>query len=930
MGGKVNAIASMLLIRDVSFGANVAVYQEPSVDWVCSMLAIMRVGAVFVPLDLRISAPRLQTIVKDCTPVLILAHDLSFDTAAEVNASGAEIINISSNSTPSVAVPIQTKPEAAAAIYYTSGSTGIPKGITLKHSGLLNVIEDCAEIYNLRAQCVLQQSALSFDMSLWQTFNALATGGTLHVVSKANRLDPGAVARLFSTKKIAVTLATPSEYVSWLRAGNLCKLRKSNWDVAVVGGEQLTEGHLHAFQELAHPRMQLFHAYGPTEVTFISSTMPLPYKGSHLSKPFPVGLTCRNCSIYIVDEDLQLVPVGLPGEILIGGAGVTMGYLNNAELTKQKFFPNAYASFGSKSRMLHRTGDRGRLRPDGALIIDGRIDGDTQVKLRGIRIDLQDIENTIVRTSKGALLEAVVSLRGDSQILIAHVVFAPEHPSSSRELFLQNLLFGIPLPQYMCPAALIPLDSLPMSDHGKVDRSSIANLPLPEYFHGGSDNSGKLLSETELRLKQCWDDVLSKDITGLHHISSNTDFFHVGGNSGLLVRLHRSIQKSFGVTLRLIELFETSTLRSMAAKIDHAATELEIDWVQETEIDPSLPLLSSDLAYGDSKSHDAKIVLLTGATGNLGGAVLRRLVTDPSISRIHCVAIRASDGTGFRPLPLSSSKIMAHYGDLAAPDLGLPGSDFENIAASADVIIHCGAQRSFWEYYQALKAVNVGSTQTLVRLAQRRHIPLHFLSSGGVFTLGNAGVYEGSVAKFPPPTDGSNGYLASKWAAEQYLEAAASKLGVPVTIHRPLAAPDNTRREPSLVIVEEFLDLAKSMSALPSRDGWTGDFDLLSLEQVVDNIATSALTTAPSDGAGNVRYYHHNADISVNVKDLFTKVEDIMASDPHYRLDAAERIPAIEWMGRAKKAGLKYMIAAQNLVFDVDGNEPNAGLVSQR
>lgn len=199
---------------------------------------------------------------------------------------------------------------------------------------------------------------------------------------------------------------------------------------------------------------------------------------------YPAGKCLPNYAVVIMDKDLKPVPIGVPGEDLIGGAGPARGYLNNPELTRQKFITNLYAppEYIAKGwTTAYRSGDRGRLRADGALLFDGRIDGDSQIKLRGLRIELEDIESSITKTSNGSLVEAVVSVhgQGDIEFLMARVVFANDF-ADNQEAFLKMLRSQLPLPQYMCPAMIIPIERMPLTPHLKVDRRALKALPLPD------------------------------------------------------------------------------------------------------------------------------------------------------------------------------------------------------------------------------------------------------------------------------------------------------------------------------------------------------------------------------------------------------------------------------------------------------------------
>ncbi|EKG11539.1 Beta-ketoacyl synthase [Macrophomina phaseolina MS6] len=432
MAARVNAIASEIQTR-----GTIGVFQTPTTDFICSILAIWRIGATYVPLETRVGTSRLAAIVQECQPSCILVDSETCHLFSELNCS-APSVDVSTILNHAQPVPNNAGVFSnAAAVLYTSGSTGTPKGITLSHASFRNNSEIATLQWGLQAETVLQQAAFSFDMSLSQTFLALCNGGTLVVAPKELRGDAVGLAQLIATEDVTVTQATPSEYLAWFQSG-FSALQSSKWRVAMSGGERATEVLTDAFRSLQKPDLRLFNGYGPTEITFTSNARELQYEQPGCSASSL--LTWPNYSVYIVDQDLKPLPVGVPGEVCIGGAGVGLGYLHNDALTAEKFVKDEYAPahfLANGWTTMHRTGDRGRLCSDGGLILEGRIDGDTQIKLRGLRIDLQDIEAAIVKAADGKVAHAAVSVRQDAesspQYLVAHVPQRSASPSAVYE-----------------------------------------------------------------------------------------------------------------------------------------------------------------------------------------------------------------------------------------------------------------------------------------------------------------------------------------------------------------------------------------------------------------------------------------------------------------------------------------------------------------
>lgn len=908
MAKRVECIAASLLAADVGSGSRVAVFQEPTSDYICSLLAIMRIGAACLPLDMGTPLQRLAVIVNDCQPGAILSHNATKQHVPILRSQNSAVINVSALS-ESDFIPCSNRamPDSPAVILYTSGSTGIPKGILLKHSSLRNEIEFSSHVYGFGCETVLLQSALSFDMSLTQIFTAIAYGGMVYVAPRSSRGDPIALTKLIASEAISFTGATPSEYISWLRYGEMDSLRASQWKFAVSGGEQVTEALREAFRTQNKRELRLFNAYGPTEITCSSNKLELfyadvDYSGSRI----PAGFTTPNYSVYIVDENLNAVPRGVPGEILVGGAGVALGYLNNDDLTAERFIPDKFASTEYISKgwtSMHRTGDKGRFQDNGSILIEGRIVGDTQVKLRGLRIELQDVENAILETANGALTGVVVSVRRlaplDSEFLVAHVAFSPSYPPEERGRCLRILKSGLPLPQYMCPAMIIPIDRLLLSTSSKLDRLAIGSLPLPHSQETDSDPVE--LSETEAQLKSIWEVVISKEITDFHTINAETDFFHIGGNSLLLVNLQALLKKKFHISLSLVQLFESSTLRTMALRIESSSQTIQrisIDWDSETQLLPDLLELTLPSETENSR-NDPKVVVLTGATGFLGKVLLRHLLNTEGIQKIHCVAMRTT--SSLQSLP-NSSKVVFHDGDLTLPRLGLSEEESRKLFNEVDAIIHNGADVSHLKSFQTLRSANLDSTRELVRMSLPRLIPIHYISTAGVALFSEKDTFgEISAAPYPPPIDGSDGYTASKWASERYLEKVAEKFPVSVCIHRPSSIMrDDT---PELDILQNLLRYSRLMEAVPVSPNLRGALDLVSVDNVAGSVVHELCSQPTQSGPGSIRYFNQTGDLDIPLPGLKAFLDAESGKD-------VATLGITEWVGRAKSMGMHSVVAA--------------------
>lgn len=993
----------------------VAVFQERTSEWICSVLAIWLVGHVYVPVDTSLPMERLSQIILDCKPVLVVTDAANADTASGLLSDrlgqASSVLSISTippsedKSDGWVDTKIHARSDDAAVVFYTSGSTGTAKGIILRHSSLANEVEFSAQSYGIgQGERVLQQSNLGFDMSLTQIFSALAFGGCVFVCPTASLGSPLEISRIMERERITVTCGTPSEYISWLTTTHglsssevNANLKSSPWRVAISGGEPVTPSLIQAFRSLGASRpssggqdyLQLFNAYGPTEVTCSSSRCRVPYNSQDdddlLTWPvLPAGYTAPNARVTIVDRNLHPLPVGFRGEIAVAGAGVAMGYLGRPEETGRRFVCDG----SSGSRLLHRTADVGRLLPDGRLVVLGRIAGDTQVKLPGgIRVDLREVEYAIVRAAGlGCVLEAVASVRPTAtatascsssssaeDILVAHVVFSSTtgiagNDEQARVDSIQGALVSL-LPRRMVPSLIIPVDALPRGATGKTDRRAVGQLPLPV---AGGDSAAVAdfsraevaLTPDEERLGELWAQILPREVVGarMQHMTARSDFFRLGGSSLLLLQLQRLVEDEFDVRLSLPDLFGASSLAGMTALVCSSSTRStspvekdhpHIDWACEMEDLVKELLRDVDILADDTDQQQQspikpqpEVIILTGATGQLGTKLLHLLLQTPTIKTIHCLAVRHP-----HKLPLGHPKIRIHPGDLSHPLLGLPSpAHARSLFRDADVVIHNAALVSHLQPYHALRRQNVLATVLLARLARPRGLPVHYVSSAGVSLYYSAaapvlvdGVSvefgPGSVAGYAPDGDGVDGYVASKWASECVLErlgrvyascggvecAAATPRRPRVFIHRP----SHIQRQWNLDagsshgenVLENLLQLCKIMRTVPRSSRIMGFMNLVDLQKCAEGIVEAVLRQQEEDEtlgsrtpdeehvSEPVRYIHHLGDENVPLHDLKAYVEQDGKGE-------VEVVGVEEWTGLARASGLSVEHASYLVAVD--------------
>ncbi|KAH8817006.1 polyketide synthase [Xylogone sp. PMI_703] len=904
---KAAALVNCLRTQSVNAGDYIAVLLTPTANVVVCIVAVMLLGCVYVPLDLHNPALRLRAIISDCNPKLTICDEDTHSQALAL-ADTTEIFKMSD--VKPAEVPIiynQAEPAKPAVILYTSGSTGKPKGVILTHSGLLHQIWNITKIYHLDQEIVLQQSSFGFDVSLEQIFSALANGGSVVIVSKDVRGDSAEIAKIMLWEKITYTMFVPSEYLALLRYGYESLKKCTSWCLAFAGGEALPAQLRSAFRGLNLENLTLINTYGATELSVTAARDVIEYNIENLdaSSDSLSGKVQPNYSIIILDDKLKPVPIGFPGEICVGGVGVTDGYLNRPDETVQKFIENPFVSTQDVENSwtkLYRSGDKGRILEDGSIEFLGRIDGDTQVKVRGFRIELGEIANVILQSAKSTLIDAAVSVRGESDIIVAFVVFAANF-SRDKDEYLERLRMKLPLPGYMCPAMIVPVDNIPRNVNGKKDRSAIDKLPIPSPKQ--IETEGKMTS-FETKLKDIWSGIL-QDTTVLFNIGPETDFFHVGGNSLLLLRLQSELRLTFHSQISLAELFQASTLRDMALRIQYLAEDKssreQINW--DEHISSLCEGLSShpkkEIPKPRQRSEDGMRVVLTGATGFLGRNILARLVEDEQVKEVHCIAIRSGREGEERHVDIHNSKIVEYPGNLSDENFGLTDLQIQLLSETADAIIHNGADVSFLKSYQSLHRPNVQSTQALASIAIPRSIPIHFISTASVSKFAEKDVLpEISVREFAPPPN-ADGYSASKWASEAFLEKISLDYGLPTWIYRPASIVGEGA--PKRDMVKVLLDFSRILRAVPEMgEIFQGAFDFVKVEDVSVDIVRSVLdSVAEVEHPPKVTFVHNCSEDKVLPSEFQQYLERVDGT--HFDIVSLK-----EWGDMARDAGLDSVI----------------------
>ncbi|MEU9919205.1 amino acid adenylation domain-containing protein [Streptomyces sp. NPDC051001] len=753
------------------------------------LLGILGAGCVYVPLDTK--APRARNAARLAdTEAAWLFTDAKNAEAARLLAESldhpVEVVPLEQDPDPlDDLAPVTATAGDLAYVIFTSGSTGKPKGAMVRHLGLTNNLLGEAEAIGIAdaGHAVASSAPLTFDISVWQMLTALIFGGRVHAMDDETARDPRALFQAAEAAELTVLQVVPS----------LLQAALDDWDA--LGGAP-TRLHLHRLAVTGealppdlcrrwldrYPGIPLVNCYGPTEcsddvtqATITADTLP---PGALT----PIGVATRGIRLYVLDDRLQPVPEGVPGELYIGGVGVGPGYLAEPCRTALTFVADPFTP--EPGQRMYRSGDLVRHGRDGQLEFLGR--QDHQVKIRGQRIELGEVE-FVLRGLDGIRDVAVVAVPAPGgQMLVGYYV--GEVDAARVRAALAELL-----PEAMVPGALVPMEVMPLTANGKLDRQA---LPAPQTVRSGGGREPA--TALERALVETFEDTLGTDGLG-----AEDGFFASGGHSLLAVRLVRAINQRLGSELSLSAVFTHQSPAALAAFLESTARPVEAAHRPEPAVDPLawtadvyLPEDFDPSASTGPVVSEPRHILLTGATGFFGAHILRELL-DRTSATVHCLVRAADDNAASERLRTSLSRfglwedrlrprVVSLAGDLGLPELGLGPDRFGDLARRIDVIHHNGARVNLVEPYEMLRGTNVDGTREVLRLAARHRIKaVHYVSTASTVVAGpqDPQLLPESWVSDPALVD-SCGYVRSKWVAEQ-LVMLAGRRGLPTAVYRP-------------------------------------------------------------------------------------------------------------------------------------------------
>lgn len=788
-------IADQLITKGVHRGVFVACYFDQSIERIISLLGILKAGGAYLPLDIHYPMERINILLNDTNPILVLTSTKLNKIKREVQIPILFVEDILSNTSLNKRYRntyVDThKPYDLIYVIHTSGTTGIPKGVLIEHRAVSNFITQYNKLLQIGTEDhTLQFSPYNFDGSVIDIWLPLAEGATVHLYPN-NKLLGDYLSDFLSLNKITVIPFVSPSVLSTIPVS----VRLPQLKTIGIGGEACPTTVSRYWME----KVRLVNVYGPTETAVAVNRYIFDDK--HPANT--LGKAIDNMRFYVLDAYLREIPVGVTGELHLSGIQLSRGYLNQPELTSEKFIDNPLVkdqdiSNGIFSR-LYKTGDLVRILPDGNIEFMGR--KDQQVKVRGFRIEIAEVETAIQRIDGVRSNIVRVIKTGDNiSSLRAYIV------GNANTSDIKNLLSN-QLPPYMIPNEFILIDSIPVTPNGKVDMAALNSL-AEEYLNQITPEEEDIpVNKYEEIIKNVWSEVLQCKIS-----SFEKDFFHMGGHSLLLTKLYNRLCEHFPNKFSLSELYTNNTIRKLA----HLVEDRDLNPAQTMEhyglgTDPLSMEIKKDALVDASEFRvklqekgnftSPEIILLTGVTGFVGVNLLVEFL-QPTTAIIYLL-IRAEgkeqaekrliDTLNKQLMPISlydKKRVRPIAGDLSKPLLGLTSDLYDKLAQSVDVIYHAGSSVNFIQPYSYMKAANVDALRVLIKLATTYRLKqICLLSTIGVFSWEHYFTKPAMIMEADSTQPAFKylsrdmGYIQSKWVMEQVAQQAIEQ-GVPIIIFR--------------------------------------------------------------------------------------------------------------------------------------------------
>ena len=763
-----NRIANALRERGVQERDRVALLLPRTSRLILSLFGVLKAGAAYIPCDPEYPADRIKLILEDSEAKYIITTADRLDTVpADKAIDVEELLNCQFSILNS---QFSITPDDLAYLIYTSGSTGRPKGVMLRHEGICNYLYGhpanvFANAVLTDAKRILSVTTISFDAALQDIGMAYFNGKTLILATEEQANNPLELAQMIEREHINMVSGTPSRWGAWLTSPDFCKAI-ANLAICRAGGEKFSDQLLSQMREATKAR--IFNCYGPTEITVASNNAELT-----TAQMVTVGRPQLNVKEFIVDSDGNELPVGVVGELYIGGRGVARGYNNLDEMTRERFVDY-------KGERIYKSGDYAKWLPDGNVVILGRTDH--QIKLRGLRIELGEIENVMLKVEGMKKVVILIRKINDREHLCAYY-------TADREIAAEDLKAEISksLTQYMVPTAYLQLKEMPMTPNGKTD---VKALPNPEL--AGVGEYVAPANDTEQIICDIFAGILKMDKVG-----ATDSFFELGGTSLAVMQIVVQAEKA-GLHVAYRDVFDNPSPRQLARFITGEVVEASHDEVSDFDYTAINNLLQRNTLKNFLKGERRQLgnVLLTGATGYLGIHILRELI-DSDAEKIYCLVRGKTQekaenrlrtllyyyfGQSFKEL--FGKRLHVILGDVTS-DLSNLNSQISNLN-SIDTVFNCAAIVKHFSEGTEIEDVNIGGAQRCVDYCIKtgaRLIHISTASTRGIWT-GEPKDEVFTEQRLYIGQDLNNKYIYSKFMAERLILEAVALHGLDAKIMR--------------------------------------------------------------------------------------------------------------------------------------------------
>ncbi len=726
---KINSLAFYLRKNKIKNNCIVGVMQNRSFEMIISILAVLKAGGAYIPIDPEYPEDRISYMLENSKASVILSAEHLASKIENINFNGKvifadlnneEIYNLPKNNIDNI-----SKPDDLSYIIYTSGSTGMPKGVMLTQKNLTNFINSMINkieylndgIYH----SIVSITTVSFDIFAFETIVSLCRGLKLFITDESEQKITLRLERLIKDNNIEIIQSTPS--IMNFHLENMSIDGFSNFKYVMLAGEQLPKKLVDKIKQIS-PSCTVYNGYGPSETTIFSTV-----KDVTCLSQINIGEPINNTQIYILNNNLNLLPMRTVGEIYIAGDGVGKGYLNRDDLTVERYLPNPFAKDNYKNSIMYKTGDLGMWLPDGSIECKGR--ADNQIKLRGLRIELGEIENCINNFSTNSDIKSAVIVKNENNKMSLNAFI-----SSSEALDITNLreYLNQKLPNYMVPNTFTFLEKLPFTPNGKIDRKSLENYKIENEVV--DDSFVKPRNEVEANIVKSIKKKLHLDKFGI-----DNNIFDYGADSLAIINILTDLFK-YDLSLKVYDFYTYPTVREL---YDNLLSDNKLQKI--SNFDDLLPL--NEIVKNFSRNinctstYDFKNIFITGVTGFLGIHILAELFNNFSkINKIYC-AIRKKGKLSIEDRFFN--KLHFYFGDkyddfvnkyvvfveadINKENFGLSSEFIDSLNGNIDVVIHCAANVKHYGNYSDFEKTNIKGTKNIIDFCNKLNVPLQYIST---------------------------------------------------------------------------------------------------------------------------------------------------------------------------------------------------------